>query len=167
MSGKRVLLSASVMAILVLPAQVAGQDTIQERLAACSEMQDRAGGHERQSYCEARPFDLSDNPVRVENISPGGTVHVVESRSSRSRIVAIVSARAPTAAEAEELAGLVEVSRHGDTFRVNGPPAEGWAVWQVSFVLEAPSSADVDLTIPRGAVKVEGVRGAVTIHTGV
>lgn len=152
------------IALLAAPTGASAQVGIDERLAACAADRDRAGGMDRLNWCEARPFDYAHgDAVRIEHPRHQGSVEV--EGTERSRVVAIVSARAPTEEEARDLARRVEISRAQDGFRVTGPPAEGWAVWSVRFVLEVPSSADVDLDVPNGPVSIRNVNGHVRVRS--
>jgi hypothetical protein len=126
MKTHRLIAFGCLAAMLLGPADISGQTSIEQHLTTCSEQRDRAGGLERQSFCEARPFDYSaGDPIWIEQLPRMGSIRLLGSHDEHSRIVAIVSGRAPTEEQARDLARQVQIIRVDDLFRVSGPDAGG------------------------------------------
>lgn len=122
------------------------------------------GGGGTQSYCEVLTTTVaSTGSLEVDGGANGG-IHVESWDGDQVEVRARVSARAPSAERAEEIAGAVEIGVDGGHIRAGGPSAGRRESWAVSYELRVPRSIDLDLATVNGGIDVNGVSGDIAFR---
>ena len=117
-----------------------------------------------ETFCEVR--ELKESGQRSLDAEVGnGSVSVTGSSRSDVMVQARVTSRAPSAAEARDLAKQVTVSLESGRLRASGPTNPGRKSWSMSYRVQVPSSYDLTLNASNGAVNVTDVRGNINAET--
>jgi hypothetical protein len=145
-------------ALLALaPAAALGQQADEDWLEDCEDDFDR--GSRLVVFCDVRVAEARPGagPLRVDPGANGG-VAVVGWEQDRVEVHARVSARAPTEAEAEELASELSISLDG-VIEADGPSNRRNRNWTVSFLVYVPAASDAEIEVRNGPLSVSGVSG--------
>jgi hypothetical protein len=123
------------------------------------------GGGEGERHCEVReatwPGGASTTDV---DASPNGGIEVRGWDRPEVRLRAKVVAMAPTAAEARELAGQVEIATTGK-IHATGPRSSRGRHWWVSYRLSVPRQASLALRSVNGGLSARELSGALQFET--
>ena len=131
--------------------------------AWCNDDGDHGGDRDR--HCEVREATWAGTSARTEvDASPNGGIEVRGWDRPEVKLRAKVVAMAPSAAEAGELAGQVEVKTNG-TILATGPKGTRRSHWWVSYQLWVPRKASLGLRSVNGGISVQEVAGAVEFET--
>jgi hypothetical protein len=123
----------------------------------------------RSDVCEVREETL--NNVRIVDLDARGNGGVVVRGWDRPdvHVRARVLVYADSDAEARQMASEIRLVTTGGRIRAEGPSRErGWwrdRGWSVSFELEVPQSAELNVTATNGGVSVRDVRGRMDLRT--
>jgi DUF4097 and DUF4098 domain-containing protein YvlB len=117
-----------------------------------------------ETFCEVR--ELKESGQRSLDAEVGnGSVTVTGSSRADVMVQARVTSRAPSEAEARDLAKQVTISLEKGRLRASGPVNPGRKSWSVSYRVQVPSSYDLTLAASNGAVNVTDVRGNINAET--
>jgi hypothetical protein len=131
--------------------------------AWCTDEGDHGGDKER--HCEVREATWAKGSARTAvDASPNGGIEVLAWDRPEVKLRAKVVTMAPTAAEAGDLAGQVQVETTG-TIHASGPKGTRRSHWWVSYKLWVPRKASLGLRSVNGGISVRGVAGAVEFET--
>jgi hypothetical protein len=123
------------------------------------------GGRNRVSVCQEREMTIPARSGRlVVDAEPNGGITVVGSSRRDIRLVARIQATARREADAEAMVEEIEIETEREV-HATGPRMGRDESWSVSFVLEVPSSIDLDLGSTNGGISVEGVEGDLDLST--
>ena len=123
----------------------------------CNQGGTHAGGRER--ACEIRETVLTARPLTVTPSRNGGVEVQVWDRPD-VLLRAVVAVWAPSATEAQQRLGAVQIETSG-SIRLRSGDSRDVAV---SFRLYVPRESDITLTTVNGGVTVSGVHGTVRIQ---
>lgn len=129
--------------------------------AWCQESQ-RNADDDAETFCEVREFTLGAGAVAAE--TSNGSIRVTGERRSDVLVRAMVMTRARTAARAREIAREIAVSQSG-TIKATGPRSYDREGWHVSFRIQTPQAADLELTSSNGSLGATDVRGRMRLRT--
>ena len=122
----------------------------------------RHHSNDRERACETREFVLDARPLRVD-AAPNGGVSVSAWDRDEIRVVARVETWARTQQEADALLRQVEIQTAGSVrARLPEPRDDAWA--SVSYEIQVPRDADLDLRTVNGGIDVREVMGTVRFH---
>jgi DUF4097 and DUF4098 domain-containing protein YvlB len=152
----------ALIAILSAFAQHAGaQQGADEWLERC---RDRDGDDDA-VHCEVRESTLAAARELQVDAAPNGGITVTAWDRSDIRVVARIQTRAPTAAEAREIASGIRIETAGGRVSADGPDTRNRRGWSVSYVISAPRGIDLDLSSVNGGLSVDGIRGELDLRT--
>ncbi|MGI6163227.1 MAG: DUF4097 family beta strand repeat-containing protein [Bacillota bacterium] len=120
----------------------------------------------RESYTLTMEIDeiLDSGQGRIELSNVSGNIRLQGSETTRVSGKIQITARAATVEEAQKLAESIEIekARLGNTLSlIPRPPHKINQQYSVSFDLDIPDSADVEIETVSGDTEIEGVKGAV------
>lgn len=149
-------------ALLAAAGSARAQESGADWLAQCRRDSDR----DAVRACEVRTsgFRPAGGAIAIEGGENGG----VEVRGWEQDSVAVearITARAPSAADAEALARQVQISSREGAIRADGPEPRRRASWWVSFVVMVPSGAEVRAEAENGPLAARGTTGRVRLRT--
>jgi hypothetical protein len=145
------------------PARAQGTPHVVTNDAWCDDDSDHGGDKER--YCEVREATWAGGASRTEvDASPNGGIEVRGWDRPEVSLRAKVVAMAPTAEEARELAGQVQIDTAGP-IHATGPRGTRRSHFWVSYKLSVPRKASLALRSVNGGVSVREVSGAVEFET--
>jgi hypothetical protein len=150
------------LAVAILPAVAAAQQSDDAWLRSCSERRDR---DRLVRFCDVQVTQVAapSGPIRVSPGENGGVS--IEGWTGRGvEIHARIDARAETDAEARELADAVNVVTNGD-ITATGPANSRDASWHVSYLVYVPVNSDLELSTSNGPLSVRGVTGRMILET--
>jgi hypothetical protein len=129
----------------------------------CAQEQD--GDDEGEQYCEVRELTLPASQLVSVDASPNGGIQVQGGRGGQVRIEARVIARAETMEAARAMAGAVQIDTRG-TIRASGPDERRRRRgWHVSYRLQVPAGARLDLSAQNGGISIEDFDGTAEFRT--
>ncbi len=120
------------------------------------------------TYCEVRELTLPRPSGTLSvDAAPNGGIEVVASQRADILVQARVMARGETDAEAETLAGQIEIRTDSDRIEADGPGrsssrSKGW--W-VSYRLSVPVDLDLRLRSRDGGLTVTGLQAELDLRT--
>ena len=119
----------------------------------------------REHFCEVREVTLAAGDVlRIDGGQNGG-VEVIGWEEDGVLVRARVWTRAGSEADAQALAGEVEVITSGGRIRAEGPRTGRRESWGVSFEVYTPYDSDLDLEANNGGISISDVRGEIAFRT--
>ena len=155
------------------PAQDAVADARPDgsRVGACDPRDDGGWDDQRRGFaCERRTLALA--PRRAFRLDAGANGGATVRGAATVRgplVVATVTARAGSDAEAARLVAAVRLVDDGGTLRADGPDArerrDDRASWSVSWRVEVPRRTDLELRTSNGGLRVAGVAGRLRLDT--
>ena len=151
------------MAAAVVPAETV-QTPPQTNDEWCREAQrNYDDDNDRESFCEVRQFTIGGGAFSAE--TSNGSIRVTGERRNDTVVRAMVFTHARTREAARELAKQITVSQN-NTIRADGPRSN-WSRegWYVSFRIQTPQSADIDLESSNGSLNATDVRGRLRLRT--
>jgi hypothetical protein len=154
--------TALCLAMTILPAVAAGQQTDAQWLEDCADRRDR-GNLVR--FCDVRVSQMAapGGTLRVDPGANGGIA--IEGWSGRGiEIHARIEARAETEASARGLADGVRVTTGAAGIGATGPDSDRYSNWHVSFVVYVPETSDLELSTLNGPLSVRGVTGRMQLE---
>jgi len=123
------------------------------------------GGGRGERHCEVREATWGGSTATTEvDASPNGGIEVHGWDRPEVRLQAKVVAVAPTAGEAQELAGQVEIATTGKV-HATGPRATEGRHWWVSYRLSVPRQASLVLRSVNGGLSARDLSGALQLDT--
>lgn len=145
------------------PAWAQGTPRVVANDAWCDDESDR--GDDQARHCEVREATWAGSALPTEvDASPDGGIEVRGWDRPEVSLRAKVMAMAPTAAEASELAGQVQIDTAGP-IHARGPRGTRRSHFWVSYKLSVPRPASLVLRSVNGGVSVREVAGAVEFET--
>lgn len=127
--------------------------------------QDSGSNNDRdETFCEVRELKESAQGSLDAEVG-NGSVTVTGSSRSDVMVQARVMSRAPSTAEARDLAKQVTVSLENGRLRASGPVNPGRKSWWVSYRVQVPANYDLALGASNGSVSVTDVRGTINAET--
>jgi Putative adhesin len=145
------------------PARAEGAFHTLENDRWCGDEGDGGGNGER--HCEVREATWAGSAATTDvDASPNGGIDVQGWDKPEVRLQAKVVAVAPTAGEAGDLAGQVEITTAGK-IRATGPRATSGRHWWVSYRLSVPRQASLVLRSVNGGLSARDLSGALQFDT--
>ena len=141
------------------------------RAGACDPREDGGWDDQRHGFaCERRTLALSPRrALRLDAGANGGAAVRGADTVRAPLVVATVTARARSDAEAARLVAAVRLVDDGGTLRADGPDArergDDRAWWSVSWRIEVPRRTDLELRTSNGGLRVAGVAGRLRLDT--
>ncbi len=147
-----------------------GQTTDDEWLADCR----RSGSwgdrndERRERFCEVRVERLGAGGRLALDGRDNGSVQVRGGSTGVAVVHARIAAEAPSAADAQAVAREVRIVTAGNRVHAEGPGRARGRQWYVSYLVEAPSQTDLEVTTRNGSVSVSRVNGRMELsaHNG-
>jgi hypothetical protein len=150
-----------VAALLVLPSSARSERAPAPDDRWCEE----DGWNDEARHCEVRESALPAGGAIAVDARPNGGIEVRGWDRNEVRLRAKVTASGRTQAEAKALAEQVHIET-GDTIRVVGPDRrERGRGWWVSFRLDVPRSARLNLVADNGGLSLRVVSGEAELRT--
>ncbi|HEX3867766.1 MAG TPA: hypothetical protein VHV78_13485, partial [Gemmatimonadaceae bacterium] len=115
-------------------------------------------------FCETRTVALAPSAnLRIDGRQNGGiTVHAWD--NSQFQVVAMVQAHSDTPADAQAIAGGINVTANDGEIRADGPSTNGnRESWSVSYEVWAPRHTALSLVAMNGGISVDGMDAAMTM----
>jgi Toastrack DUF4097 len=142
---------------------LAGSSALAQRERAERSMTcDNNWSGDRASHCfiKEQTLQAAGGTISVDGRKNGG-VSVKGWDRGEILVRAKIQAYAKTEAEAQELAGRIQVETAGAQIRSEGPPSEDHQNWGVSFEVFVPFNSDLALKARNGGISVSDVRGRI------
>lgn len=157
----RLIFVSALMAVVVIRPTAAA--TVE--LTTQDWCQDAGSSNDRdETVCEVR--ELKESGQRSLDAEVGnGSLTVTGSSRSDVMVQARLISRAPTTAEARDLAKQVTISLENGRLRASGPVNPGRKSWWVSYRVQVPARYDLTLNASNGSVSVTSVRGNIDAET--
>lgn len=142
------------------------------RAGPCEAAEAQSGERQYRGFaCERRALTLSTRPAVGVDAGPNGGVSARGDTAARQpAVTAVVTAYAPTDAEAARLAAGVQLVDEGGTLVARGPARRyddrgrgTW--WSVDWRLAVPRRTDLDLRAVNGGLAVADVVGRLRLET--
>jgi hypothetical protein len=108
--------------------------------------------------CEVRELTVPANGRLSVDAGQNGSISITGENRRNVDVRAVVHAWAADDAEAERVAGAVNIRADGG-LRAEGPERGGRTGWSVSFEVLTPRETDLSLTTRNGSIAVAEVRG--------
>jgi hypothetical protein len=156
-------IALALLALALLPAVGAAQQSDDEWLQDCQERNNR---NRLVNYCDVRVMQMAApaGPIRVAPGENGGVS--IEGWTGRGvEVHARIQGRGETDADARGLADAVRIQT-GATIAATGPETTRDASWNVSFVVYVPANSDLELNTGNGPLSVRSVMGRMSLETG-
>lgn len=109
-------------------------------------------------FCEVRELTLPASGTLSVDARQNGSIRVAGEDRRDVQVRAIVHAWGRDDAEAESIAGGVNVRTEGEV-RADGPSREGRAGWSVSYRVLVPRETDLNLETVNGSIAIADVQG--------
>jgi hypothetical protein len=123
------------------------------------------GWDEGEQHCEVREMTFPASQLVSVDSSPNGGIQVEGWDRNELRVQARIVARADTEEEARSLAAGVTIETQG-TIRAEGPAGgRGRKHWYVSYRLNAPRGARLNLSASNGGIAIRDFDGAAEFRT--
>jgi hypothetical protein len=116
------------------------------------------------THCEVREERLPAGPLNV-NAAPNGGIQVQAWDRNEIYIRAIVQAHAEDLDTARQIATGVQVQAGGGRVTASGPQPGRREWWSVSYRINVPRQADLDLNSINGGISIAGVTGTIRFDT--
>lgn len=159
----RVLIAAVLLAAMAvtLPAQD-GSSFGRSEAAWCRES---AWNRDRDArHCVVREQTLTGAAALSVDASANGGIRVRGWDRSETRLRARVEAWARGDARAREIVDSVRIDTAGGRIRADGPNTGGNESWHVSYELEVPRDARLQLETRNGGIAIENFHGSANFH---
>jgi DUF4097 and DUF4098 domain-containing protein YvlB len=155
---RRGIFAAAVVA--VLSASLMAQSRDRSGRTGRSDDWCRDGGDsQRYRECEVRESTVpGGNPLDIDPGRNGG-VRITGWDRPEVHVRAKISAYAETQAEAKRLASGVRIDATGTSIRAEGPATDSDQHWNVSFEVQVPRNAMLNLHTINGGISIEDFRG--------
>ena len=124
----------------------------------------RQDGDDRPSHCEVREVTVPASGEIAVDAAPNGGIEVTGWDRSEVRVLAKVTARADSEAEAQALASQVRIET-GEKIRAEGPRTRSRQSWYVSYRLSVPQGVRLSLNTLNGGISLREVTGTVDLRT--
>lgn len=108
--------------------------------------------------CEVRTLTVPAGGALSVDAGPNGSIGVTGENRRDVQVRATVHAWAYDEAEAERIAGAVNVRSDG-VLRAEGPDQRGRSGWSVEYEIVAPRDIDLKLQTHNGSIELAAVRG--------
>jgi hypothetical protein len=115
-------------------------------------------------FCQVRELTMAA-PSTFEVNTGNGSIAIAGGSRRDLYIRARVVATGRTMADAQALAGQVNVHPNGGKLEADGPRSEGRASWWVSYRIDAPAQLNVTATADNGSVSATGINGRIDAET--
>ena len=157
---------AAVVAVVVLPAAIAAQDSDDEWLANCREGWGDWGSRAR--HCEIRELGMKPTrgPLRVDPGMNGGVEIIGWNRDSIA-ITARIQVNARTTQDADDIARALRIEASDGTIKVTGgsSPFGRRQHWGVNLVVMVPRQTDLNIATENGPLSVQDVSSRMDLET--
>jgi DUF4097 and DUF4098 domain-containing protein YvlB len=152
-----------VVAILLAAAPATAQQSDEEWLRSCERGGQRA---DRAVACQVRPLttQLAAGALHVDAGQNGG-ISVRGGSQGSVRVSARIQAQADSDVRAWEIADAVRVATANGRIRAAGIHTYSGESWSVSYHIEVPDRADLELTAVNGPLAVRDVTGRIRAST--
>lgn len=155
----RLAIAAALIAAGVIT--VAAQDRLTFGSPAwCAEVQDR-----QPSHCVIREETLAGGASLDVDARENGGIRVRGWDRPDTHLRVRVSASAPTDARALQIVEAIRIETAGGRIRAVGPDTGGREYWQVSFELQVPRTARLQLQARNGGIAITDFGGAADFRT--
>jgi hypothetical protein len=124
----------------------------------------RQDGDDRPSHCEVREVTVPGGGEIAVDAAPNGGIEVTGWDRSEVRVLAKVTARADSEAEAQALASQVRIET-GPKIQAVGPRTRSGNSWYVSYRLSVPQGVRLSLNTMNGGISLQEVSGTVDLRT--
>jgi hypothetical protein len=124
----------------------------------------RQDGDDRPTHCEVRELTVPAGGDIAVDAAPNGGIEVTGWDRGEVRVLAKVTARAESEAEAQALASQVRIQTNG-TIRAEGPDTRSRRSWWVSYRLSVPQGVRLSLNTVNGGISLRDVSGTVDLRT--
>lgn len=153
-----------VLAVMLLAAAVPLHAQVSWQRGDQSWCEGNRAGRDTESFCEVLTTTMaSTGNLEVDGGANGG-IHVESWDGDRVEVRARVSANAPSAERAEEIARAIEISVDGGRIGADGPRRGRGESWAVSYEIRVPRTTDLDLATVNGGIDVSGVSGDIAFR---
>jgi len=115
-------------------------------------------------HCVVREQTLSGASALAVDASANGGIRVRGWDRSDTRLRVRVDASARSDRRAREIADAIRIETAGGRIRADGPDTGGNEYWHVSFELEVPRDANLQLDTRNGGIAIEDFRGSARFH---
>jgi len=150
--------------VVTRPADVRAFRTVVEQSGA-DPCRDRGTDRDSYQFCEVREDSMPAGPLTVDAGSNGG-IRIEGWDRNEIHVQAVIDTRAPSEAEAKQLASAVQIQAGGGKVLATGPSTTGrHESWSVSFRINVPRHNDLDLNANNGGVSIAGVAGSIRFET--
>jgi hypothetical protein len=149
------------IAALGVARPLAAQTSDDDWLADCRR-QNSSGdwdGDRRERFCEVRVERLRAGGRLTLDGRENGSVQVRGGSAGGTVVHARIAAEGRSAADAQATARAVRIVTTDNRVQAEGPDRGRGRHWYVSYLVETPSEADLDVTTHNGSVSVRGVSG--------
>lgn len=160
MIPKRLATSLGALALFILPARGASQQTDAQWLEDCDEHWHNG----RVAFCEIRPIQVAGSGS-LDLASANGVIDLRGAEQSDVRLRARVRGWGDTQEEARESARAVRIAVDGGRVRAEGPRRDGDAGWSVDFVGTLPRRYDVEIASQNGPLSLRDVTGRIDVES--
>lgn len=120
---------------------------------------------ERGYTCVVRELTPAATRSLTVDARDNGGIAVTGQDGAGIRVVAKVSARAPTKARSAAIVEAVEIGITGSRIAATGPSRENSESWAVSYEITAPRGTDLVLQSHNGGLSVTGIDANVALST--
>ena len=148
--------------IAVLPATVIQAQNSEKGSMQC---RDNDGDGRLASHCEIKEQTVAAGGAITVDGRQNGGVSVKGWDRNEVLVRAKIETRAPTQAEADQLAQQVRIETAGLNIRAEGPDSRDDAQWYVSFEVFVPRRSDVSLKAHNGGIAIADVTGKLNFET--
>lgn len=137
----------------------------QKKAAASMQCRDNNGDGRWASHCEIKEQTLpAGGAISVDGKTNGG-VSIKGWDRQEVLVRAKIEARAPTQAEADQLAQQVKIETGALNIHAEGPESRDDYQWYVSYEIFVPRRSDLSLQAHNGGISVMDVTGKIEFHT--
>jgi hypothetical protein len=117
------------------------------------------------SHCEIKEQTLPAGGVITVDGKTNGGVSVKGWERNEILVRAKIETRAPTQAEADQLAGTIRIETAALNIRAEGPAARDDYQWYVSYEIFVPHKSDLSLQAHNGGISITDVNGRIDFKT--
>lgn len=144
---------------------IGGAVQAQKSNKASMQCRDNNGDGRLASHCEIKEQTLrAGGLISVDGKTNGG-VSIKGWERPEILVRAKIETRAPTQAEAEQLAQQVRIETAALNIHAQGPESRNDYQWYVSYEILVPGRSDLNLKANNGGISIADVNGRIEFHT--
>jgi DUF4097 and DUF4098 domain-containing protein YvlB len=150
---------------LIIVGFTTGIGAAQKKSEASMKCRESRGDDRLYSRCEIKEQTLPTGGAITVNGKTNGGISIKGWERNEILVRAKIETRAPTQAEADQLAGAISIETAALNIRAEGPAPRDDYQWYVSYEIFVPRRSDLSLQAHNGGISITDVNGRIDFKT--